>query len=33
MIGNENPLKGGGKMKKITYVKPKVVGAANVHPC
>jgi len=26
-------LKGGVKMKKLTYVKPKVVGSANVHPC
>jgi hypothetical protein len=25
--------KGGEKMKKLTYVKPKVVGSANVHPC
>jgi len=21
------------RMKKLTYVKPKVVGSANVHPC
>ena len=21
------------EMKKLTYVKPKVVGTANVHPC
>ncbi len=25
--------KGGGGMKKLIYVKPKVVGVALVHPC
>lgn len=25
--------KGGSKMKKVTYVKPKVVGKSSVHPC
>jgi hypothetical protein len=27
-----NP-KGGVRMKKLTYVKPKVIGTASVHPC
>ena len=26
-------LKGGVLMRKLSYVKPKVVGTANVHPC
>jgi hypothetical protein len=29
----KNCDKGGDTMKKLTYVKPKVVGTANVHPC
>ena len=24
---------GGEQVKKLTYMKPKVVGTANVHPC